>query len=49
VSAGLRLYVLTAKYLDHALPLQEGELVRETAARIMHELEQSIHGEPSHP
>jgi hypothetical protein len=49
VIAGLWLYVLTAKYLDRSLPPQEGELVRETVARIEAELERIEHGEPSHP
>ena len=45
VIAGLRLYVLTASYLDNAMPHQEGEMVRETVARIKEELERIAHGE----
>lgn len=46
VIAGLRLYVLTARMLERALPEQEGELVRATAMRIEEELERIGHGEP---
>ena len=38
VEAGLRLYLLTAKMLDSAMPLPERELVRATVARIEEEL-----------
>jgi predicted nucleotidyltransferase len=38
VVAGLRLYVETAKLIDHALPVSEGKLVRATVARIEEEL-----------
>jgi hypothetical protein len=49
IMAGLRLYVLTANYLDRVLPSQEGQLVRATVARIEAELEKFEHGDPSHP
>jgi hypothetical protein len=47
VVAGLRLYVITAHMIDHALPEQEGELVRATVARIETELERLGHGRSS--
>lgn len=47
VIAGLRLYVLTANYLDRALAHEHGELVRATVARIEEELERIGHGDPS--
>ena len=45
--AGLRLYVETAKMIDHALPEHEGELIWATVARIEAELERMEHGKPS--
>lgn len=48
IIAGLRLYVLTANYLDRALASEHGELVRATVARIEAELERIGHGDPSH-
>ena len=48
VIAGLKLYVLTANYLDRALSNEHGELVRATVARIEEELERLGHGDPSH-
>ena len=47
VMAGLRLYVETAKMIDHALPEHEGELIWATVARIEAELERMEHGKPS--
>jgi hypothetical protein len=46
VIAGLRLYVETAKLIDHALPQREGELIWATVARIEAELERMDHGKP---
>lgn len=48
IMAGLRLYVLTAHYLERVMPSKEGGLVRATVTRIEAELERSGHGEPSH-
>jgi hypothetical protein len=48
VVAGLKLYVLTARYLEKALPGREGELVRETVSRIEEELERSGDGKASY-
>jgi len=49
VIAGLRLYVLTAKNLDRALPSAEGELVRATVSRIEEELERNADVDSSQP
>ncbi len=49
ILAGLRLYVLTARSMDHALPEREGELIRATVLRIEDELERIGHDNPSHP
>lgn len=48
VIAGLRLYVLTARYLEKAIPSRERELVRETVSRIEEELERSGDGKASY-
>lgn len=47
VVAGLRLYVATAKLINHALPTREGEMVRATVARIEEELKRVVHDDPS--
>jgi hypothetical protein len=49
VVAGLRLYVLTASYLDKTMPDKEREMVRATVARIEAEVERIAHGEAAHP
>jgi hypothetical protein len=49
IIAGLRLYVLTAAYLDRSLSSPEGELVRATVVRIEQELEKIGHAPPSNP
>jgi hypothetical protein len=48
IMAGLRLYVLTAAELDHAMPEEQRNLVRETAARIEAELGSFKDGNASH-
>jgi hypothetical protein len=49
IVAGLRLYILTARELDHALPERERDYVRATVVRIEEELERSGYGAAIHP
>ena len=48
VLAGLRLYVLTASYLEHAVPQEQAALIQATVARIEEELGGMADGNPSH-
>ena len=49
IIAGLRLYVLTASYLERALPDTQRALIAETVARIEGELRNLTDGNPTHP